>query len=195
VKRIVVVVALAVGAAAVASAATPLPWKARLIERGDFAGFAPETKTTSYTTAKSWVAGDTRPSQTMAAAQVARLHREGFERVVVEFLDHGAAKQHGVSWAMRLGSNASARAELAATLRDEKQLRGSATFTTFADPQVPGARGYRTLGSGFSGDNVLFADGPYLYLLGQGWGSSEKEPPRAALFAAVRTLYARVHGR
>ena len=37
------------------------------------------------------------------------------------------------------------------------------------------------------GDNVYFADGNFLYLVGQGWSSRDKKPPtRAALIAAVR---------
>ena len=46
------------------------------------------------------------------------------------------------------------------------------------------------------GDNVYFADGNFLYLVGQGWSSRDKKPPtRAALLAAVQKLYARVRGR
>ena len=66
----------------------------------------------------------------------------------------------------------------------------------FAVPAVPGARGYRVSAGGLFGDNVYFADGSFLYLVGQGWSSRDKKPPtRAALLAAVQKLYARVRGR
>ncbi len=178
----------------VASAGGPLPSKARLIERGDFAGFTPASRATVYTSAKAWVALDPRPAPPFAAGQTARLKREGFKRVVMEFLFHGKRPQEGVSWAMQLGSAAAARAELGAVLRDERALDGG-TFSTFAGSGVPGARGYRELGNNGSGENLLFADGPYLYLVGQGWGPTEKVPSHAALLAAVRKLYGRVHGR
>jgi hypothetical protein len=50
-------------------------------------------------------------------------------------------------------------------------------------------------GTGFSGDNVMFTDGPFVYLIGNGWTVGAKKPPRSGLLAAVTKLYQRVHGR
>ena len=77
---------------------------------------------------------------------------------------------------------------------DVRASQGKAS--PFAVPAVPGARGYRVSAGGLFGDNVYFADGNFLYLVGQGWSSRDKKPPtRAALIAAVQKLYARVRGR
>jgi hypothetical protein len=41
----------------------------------------------------------------------------------------------------------------------------------------------------------MFADGPFVYLIGNGWTVGTKNPPpRSALVAAVTKLYRRVHG-
>jgi hypothetical protein len=97
---------------------------------------------------------------------------------------------------MQLASAASARAELAAVLRDTKHHFRS-IFTAFSAPVIPGARGYHVGGPGnpSAGDNLLFADGPFLYLVGQGWAYGIKNPPsRSGLIAAATSLYKRVHG-
>jgi hypothetical protein len=51
-------------------------------------------------------------------------------------------------------------------------------------------------GAGQIGENVFFADGPFLYLVGQGWAMADAHAPtHAGLIAAVKRLYHRVHGR
>ena len=60
------------------------------------------------------------------------------------------------------------------------------------------ARAVRTAtgNDGTSGHNIIFADGPFTYHVGVGWGMQVKDPPtRAQLIAAATTLYKRVHGR
>ena len=58
-----------------------------------------------------------------------------------------------------------------------------------------GAHGYHVAGGGQFGENILFADGPFLYLAGEGWSAGANNPPtRAGLIAAVTKLYKRVHG-
>lgn len=105
----------------------------------------------------------------------------------------------GVSWVMQLDSAASARSELGrqrARLAEHQQatqhhLR-SLPITT-----IPGAHGYHlggTAGS-FEGDNIDFSDGPFLYLVGNGWNKgTANTPPRANLIAAATKLHKRVHG-
>jgi hypothetical protein len=75
----------------------PLPLSARLIQRGEFAGFSLEAPL-PFRTAKAFVDmnGGLTPAQ--AAAQIARLRREGFKAVLVEYLDRGQSRQSGVSW-------------------------------------------------------------------------------------------------
>jgi hypothetical protein len=175
----------------------PLPPSARLIHRGDFVGYRPEPATHAFETAKAWVTAGPHLTVAQTAAEIARLHREGFVVVVTQFLDRGSARQSGLSWVMQLGSAKSARAELKVDLAENKtQTRAyGGTFSTFPVPAVPGAQGYRVSGGGSVGENVFFADGPFLYLVGQGFSSADKNPPtRAGLIVAVQRLYARVHG-
>jgi hypothetical protein len=190
---VAVVSSLLVGAGVALATPTPLPLRDRLIKQGEFAGYRPESTKQSFTTAKSWVAGGPHLTAAQTSAAIARLHREGFVAVLSEFLDRGYERGNGLSWVMQLGSAASARAELKADLTADKQ--GGGSFSTFSVPVIPGARGYRVSGGGSVGENIYFADGPFLYLVGQGFSSVDKnQPTRAGLITAVTTLYRRVHG-
>jgi hypothetical protein len=44
------------------------------------------------------------------------------------------------------------------------------------------------------GENVLFADGSFLYLVGYGWIGNAHSPKHSALIDAATKLYVRVHG-
>jgi hypothetical protein len=174
----------------------PLPLSARLIQRGELAGFSPEAPI-PYRTAKAFVYMNTGLTPAQAAAQMARLRREGFRALLIEYLDRGQTHQTGVSWVMQLGSAASARAELAASLRDYKaeNVVHGGSLSVYSVGTIPGARGYHVAGSGqFEAENVLFADGPFLYLIGGAWAAGEKPRDRAGFIAAVTDLYKRVHG-
>src|SRR5581483_6936427 len=120
---------------------------------------------------KAWVGQGPPVPAAQLSAQTARLNREGFVAVLIEFLDRGSERQSGVSWAMQLGSATAARAELKADLAQDRAHGGS--FSTFSVPAIPGARGYRVPG----GENIYFADGPFLYLVGQGWSTTAAHPP------------------
>jgi hypothetical protein len=181
-------------AATLGVAATPLPLSARLIEAADFAGYVPEPSPKDYRSARNWDSLDTGLTAAQVSGDVARLHREGFKEVLVEYLDRAPAKQDGVSWVMQLGSPAAARAELAASLAEDK-AQNPGTFSTYSIPGIAAARGYRVSGNGFIGENVLFADGPFLYLVGEGWTAGQRNAPtRADLVAAAGKLYKRVQG-
>jgi hypothetical protein len=170
-----------------AASPRPLPLSARLLRAGDFPGFTLEAPR-SLKTAKAWVAGDTSLTPAQAGAQVARLTREGFKEVLVEYLDDTQGPRNGVSFVMQLGSAASARAELAAEVRYEKAYHAPLTFQVST---IPGAVGF----GGSGGENVVFADGPFLYLVGNAWGArSTRNPRHAALIEAATKLYQRVHG-
>jgi hypothetical protein len=182
---------------AAAAAPKPLPLRAHLIQRGEFAGFRPEPGIARYSTAELWVQADPNLTTVQRAAQLARLRREGFRGLDQELLDHGSVRGAGVSWTMRLSSPASARAELAASLSGYRKRDAAigASVSSFAVDGVPNARGLDVRGSGQVGDNVFFTDGPYLYLVGVGWAIGDKHPPtRSGLISAVKKLYKRVHG-
>jgi hypothetical protein len=188
---VAVVAGFVVGAGAAHASLKPLPLRDRLIAQGDFAGYRPESGTHLFRTAKAWVLSGPHPAQT--SAEIARLQRERFVAVLSEFLDRGSARQSGLSWVMQLGSAASARAELKVDFAENKASGGS--FSAFSIPAIPGARGYRVSGGGSVGENIFFADGPFLYLVGQGWSSADTHAPtRAGLIAAATTLFRRVHG-
>ncbi len=174
-------------------AVSPLPLSARLIETADFAGYTPERSPKEYRSARIWTSLDTSLIPSQVSADVARLHREGFKEVLVEYLDRAPGKQNGVSWVMQLGSPAAARAELAASLSEDKAQNPG--YSPYSVPGIAAARGYHVSGNGFIGENILFADGPYLYLVGEGWTVGQKDAPtRADLVAAATRLHARVRG-
>lgn len=193
---VAVVAGLLAGAGVALAAPGPLQLRDRLLEQGEFAGYRVESTTQSYKTATAWVGAGPHVPTTQRSADVARLHREGFVSLLSEFLDRGSERQSGLSWVMQLGSAAAARAELKVDLAQNKSetTMGGGLYSAFSVPGVPGARGYRVSGGGSVGENIFFADGPFLYLVGQGFSSAEKSPPtRAGLIAAVTTLYRRVH--
>ena len=167
-----------------AASPKPLPLSARLLERGEFPGFTLEAPK-SFKTAKAWVAGNTSLTPAQAQAQVARMTREGFKELLSEFLDDVQGPRNGLSFVMQLGSAASARAELAAEVRYAKL-----TQLTFRVSTIPGAVGF----GGGGGENTVFADGPFLYLVGNAWSGSTHNPRHAALIEAATKLYQRVHG-
>jgi hypothetical protein len=173
--------------------AGPKPWplRDRLIRSGDFAGYRPEAATHSFKTASAWILSG--PHTARPSAEIARLRRERFVAVLSEFLDRGSVRQSGLSWVMQLGTAAAARAELKVDFAEDKATGGS--FSAFSVPAIPGARAYRVSGGGSVGENIYFADGPFLYLVGQGWSTADAHPPtHAGLIAAATTLYRRVHG-
>jgi hypothetical protein len=179
----------AVPSGVAAASPKPLPLSARLIKRGEFRGFTVQAPT-SYKTAKKWVAVGAHPglTATQVRAEVARLTREGFKGLLAEFLGHG----NGLSWVMQLGSPASARAELAAEVREE-EAQGQA-LEMFRVSAIPGAVGFGASVGNAGGENIVFADGSFLYLVGNGWSGSAHNPRRVALIGAATKLYKRVHG-
>ncbi|HVM56932.1 MAG TPA: hypothetical protein VMT74_05675 [Gaiellaceae bacterium] len=179
-----------------AAASQPLPLRARVLQAGELAGFRPDHGLARYPSAALWVQSDPTLSPAQRAAEVARLRREGFKGLAQQFYAHGTT-QEGVSWVMQLGSAAAARAELATSFDKYRtqDIAMGARFTPYAVAAIPGARGYGLRGGGQAGENVFFADGPFLYLVGVGWPTAGAHPPtRAGLIAAATRLYKRVHG-
>jgi hypothetical protein len=203
------------------AAPKPLPLSARVIQAGEFSGGSVAFKLGPpklahgsqppsraclqlcprgiylYTTAKQWGRllgqGLTRAQ---ASAQIARLRAEGFVGAAARNLSTPVPEPWiGLSWAMQLRSAAAATAELDAEVRDLENAKLPATYAAFAVSGIPAARGYRLGSPSGAGDNVQFADGPFVYLVGEGWfGNPKNRPTRANLIAAATRLYERVHG-
>lgn len=180
---------LAVGVACGSSAKRkPLAVTARVIRAGEFAGYAPGSRT-SFKTPEGYLVGSNL-TFAQRKAWTARLSGEGFKQDVTEFLTRSQGPQTGLSGVMQLGSAASARAELAAERRSYKRQFAQ----RFPVKTIPGAFGYGFSGSGEGGENILFADGPFLYIVGYGWLGNARNSKHSALVEAATKLYARVHG-
>jgi hypothetical protein len=185
--------------AAALAALKPLPLSARLIQPGEFAGLLalPGQSTTLYKNPKQWVSVDTSLTSAQASVRIARLRREGFVAVLSRQLGTPTPEPWGgLSWVMQLRSAASARAEVAANAREAASAsKPPRTYTAFRVSGIPGARGYHLTSSGGVGDNVVFADGPFVYFVGFGWtGRPRNRPTRAQLLAAATKLYKRTRG-
>lgn len=182
-----------------AAAASPkrLPLSARLLRPGDLAGFTLEAPK-SFKTAEAWISMNTSLTPAQARAEAARLTREGFKELLAEYLDDAQGRGNGLSFVMQLGSAASARAELAAEVRKAK-AQGQAA-ETFRISAIPGAVGFGAdqgnPGDYMGGENIVFTDGPFFYLVGNAWSGSTRthNPRHAALVEATTKLYKRVHG-
>ena len=152
---------------------------------GEFPAFTLEAPK-SFKTAEAWVAGDTSLTPVQARAQVARMTHEGFKELLAEFFDDAQGPGDGLSFVMQLGS----------LHRREPNSRQrfatrTATLLTFRVSTIPGAVGF----GGSGGENIVFADGTFLYLVGNAWAARSTHNPRhAALIAATTKLYQRVHG-
>ena len=176
--------------------AKPLPLIVRVLRAGELPGFAPRERPTTVASAVAW----NRVAPSGGIDLTARLRRAGFVAGVREDLEWKDGNDRGaLSVAVRLGSAAAARAEIARELHDsaDEPNRGKATaYMPFAVPGIPGAHGFSLPASDHAGHNIIFADGPFIYWAGVGWGNQVKDPPtRAQLIAATTVLYERVHGR
>jgi len=177
----------AVWAGVAAGSPKPLSLSARVLQRGEFPGFTLEAPKL-IKAAKAWVEMDTSLTPAQVRAQVARLTREGFKEVLAEFLDDAQGPRMGVSTVMELGSAAAARAELAAEVRYATTHQAPVTFHVGT---IPGAVGF----GGGGGENITFADGRFLYLVGNAWQTpTTHNPMHAALTEAATKLFRRVHG-
>jgi hypothetical protein len=187
-----------VGVARSDATVKPLHITGRVLRANELPGFAPSERPATVASVASW--NKIAPSGGIDIE--ARLRRAGFVSAVSEALRPTSGSDGGaLSVVVRLGSAKAARAEIAQQVREyaDQPNRGIVkTYTPFAVPGIPGAHGWtNTGGDGFgNGHNIIFADGPFTYLVGVGWRSQVKNPPtHAQLIAAVTTLYKRVHGR
>jgi hypothetical protein len=185
--------ALACGDPGLGAQSKPLPLSARVIAHGEFVGVGPSGPShlqTFRSAAPFLVQYQQVSTPSQVSAWVALLHREGFVAVVVEQLGSPTAHRRGLSWAMELGSPADAKSEVAKEF-DEHKTQGHAA--QFRVGGIPAASAFRLGTSSNGGDNIFFADGRFMYFVGDGWNNGGT-PARAALIAAAQSLYKRVHG-
>ncbi len=104
----------------------------------------------------------------------------------------GNSQRYGLSLVVELSTNANANAYLKSTYANTPDV----VWIPFAVSGIPGAVGFEQTGSGPAGgaSNVGFVSGPYVYVLGAGWGNGAKNViSNQTLIAAARKLYSRVH--
>lgn len=179
-----------------ATRAAPLGIKGRVLKSDEFAGFVAKTPVVVVVDLDDWA--KVAPSGGIDVRD--RLRRAGFVAALREDLVWSKGTDRGgLSVVVRLGSVRAARREIAQQIRDfaNEPGRGRAkSYAAFPVPGIVGAHGFTLTTEQTSGHNIIFADGPFTYHLGVGWGSQASNPPtRAQLIAAAKALYARVHAR
>jgi hypothetical protein len=188
--------ASSVTAASGAARAAPLGIKGRVLMNGEFAGFAAKTPPVTALVLGDWA----KAAPSGGIDVTSRLRRAGFVAAIREDLIWANGTDRGaLSAVVRLRSASAARGEIAQQLRDfaGQPGRGRAkSYAAFSMPGIPGAHGFKLTSDDTSGYNIIYADGPFTYHLGVGWGNQASSPPtRAQLIAAARAFYGRVHSR
>jgi hypothetical protein len=170
----------AAAGAAGAAPASPHSLTARVLNAGQLAGMRPDAKLVIVRTATAWSDGN--------ATQATRLKRWGFAGGVAEaLLTPGNSNRYGLSLVIQLSSAANARAALKA------EYGSNGPWTHFAVPGIPGAVGFERLTASEGGRNIVFALGPFTYLVAVGWlAGARNSVPRSALITAAKLLYAHV---
>ena len=167
-----------------------------MLANGEPAGFAAKAPPVTLLVLGDWA----KAAPSGGIDVTARLRRAGFVAGIREDLSWTSGTDRGALWpSSACGSASAARAEIAQQVRDfaGEPSRGRAkSYAAFPVPGIPGAHGFKLTRDDTSGYNIIFADGPFTYHLGVGWGNQASSPPtRAQLIAAARALYARVHSR
>jgi hypothetical protein len=181
--------------AAAPATASPGPLKLtdRVIRAGEFPGFssAPGQAPAAVRDVSAWLAGQGGGT---TVADAARLRRLRFVAGVREDLTApGVNDRGGLSLVEQFRTHAAAAGELAAQAKPPTGVSG---FRAYAVPGIPGARGFGGASNSSAGTNVVWADGPFYYLVGAGSAAGAPHPPTdAQVIAAATVLYRRVHGR
>jgi len=180
------VVAVAVGPA---SASTALPLTARVLQTGELARMKPLSPPVVVHGASAWVTASFPKSS--RAAELARFRSLGFVAGIDENLvTPGNTDRYGLSVMEEFSSATAASAELA------HAAAANPTWTRFAVPGIPRARGFELTRGASPGRTLAFTDGPFYYIVGAGWlGSSSNAVSRVQLISTALALYQRVHGR
>jgi len=135
-------------------------------------------------TVKGWLAATDTPSQ-QVASETKRLTRLGFVAAAHE--DLTGSGRGGASIVEQFKTPAGARSELANVVKGFKA--GGGGPTTFPVPGIPAAVGFAATGA----ENVAFTSGDYYYLVGA-LVPAVNARSKAAIIAAAKRLYGRVHG-
>lgn len=177
-------------AAGASSAAAGI--RGRVLTEGELAGFTPAPRSAVEFTPEAWLtAAQTPPTQ--MASETARLKRLGFVAGVREDLIGGYGQLDGLSVVEKFRTPTAARSEVAVQEAYSKQGLGPTDrYFTFAAPGIPTGHGFGVSSTGSAGMNVVFADGDYYYLVGEG-GGALSDLKHSALVAAAQSLYRRVH--
>ena len=152
------------------SGVKPLPITERVLHANELPGFVPKERPAVVASVAAW--NKVAPSGGIDVE--ARLRRAGFVAAVSEDLNGTSGSYHAaLAVVVRLGSPEVARAEIAQQVRDFADLPNRGRVKTqrpFSVPGIPGASGWTGTGSdGSAGHNIIFADGPFTYLVGVGW--------------------------
>jgi hypothetical protein len=145
-----------------------------------FTGIRPKVATT----VSGWLAATQTPTQDVAS-ETKRLTRLGFVAGAHE--DLTGSGRDGASIVEQFKAPAGARSELANVVKGFKA--GTGGPTTFPVPDIPGAVGLAATGA----ENVAFTSGDYYYLVGA-LVPAVNARSKAAIIAAAKHLYRRVHG-
>jgi hypothetical protein len=157
------------------------------LRSGELAGFQPQG-VESATDAAAFARIEGLPSG--QAKEVARLKQAGFVAGAIEHLASQTGAD-GLSVVVRFATPAAARAEVA-TQAKQPPAPG-VKQTNVALSGIPGAREFDNSSAQSNGRNIVFAAGPYYYLVGFGWPNVvTNPPPRSQLVTAAQRLQARV---
>jgi len=162
------------------SGTAKLPLSAYLVRAHEETGMQRTSPATADQTPAQWTADGTPD----AAAENARLAKEGFREVI------SVQTSQGVSWAMQLGSASAAAREEAAELKEFSSGAQAAPNTTrFTIPGVPSAEGWVFPNADA---NVLFTEGRCLMLVGDDLTTSDNKLP---VVAAAHAIWTRTQGK
>jgi len=181
-------------ASANASTGVTMPLADRIVPASVFPGFFSPTPAGVVTSARAWVT--TVEQSRDATRETQRLQGLGFTGGVQERLfARYPGQAETISIAERYRTSAGAQAELAyqrgTTLRLSRTTREK--LSLLRSVGVPGAFGWVVRSGRFTGVNVMFASGPYYYLVGSGSPSGGAASP-AHVTAGAQFLYLLVHG-
>jgi hypothetical protein len=179
-------------AAAAVPARPPLRLTDRVLSAGAIPGMVAIQSPSVVRSASRWA---TTVEQSLSPArETARLRALGYVGGLAEQL-HGRypVMAEGISVVEQYRSPAGARAELAYQYARLKHSANS-KFATFP-VAIPGGHGVSVTSAGTVGLNVMFAAGPYYYVVGTGAPSdSRSTPSQAQLVAAAQVLDLTISG-
>ncbi len=182
--------AIVLAAACAASAApsktkAPLSLTARVLRANELKDFKPAARPT--------VINDARKCAPSRYVSIIVLREHGFVACVREALASKSFRSTGLSTVTQFRTARGAREELATQVEIAKS-KGS-NYVGFRVRAIPHAHGYRLSSPGSRGYNVMFSDGPFLYLVGGGFHpAGKKHLTRFDVIRAAKRLYGRVHG-